>query len=134
MINGKNEKNNLKLMLADFCYFNRNTFGSRYTPLNIGLLAQYTNQEFGENISISLYKSVDKFLNQAKENPPDIVGLAVYYWNTALNQYVVKCLREMFGEKIVIVLGGRMTSLRYGTPEPHVHGNTFSSRLAVIWR
>ena len=106
MINGKNEKNNLKLMLADFCYFNRNTFGSRYTPLNIGLLAQYANQEFGKNISISLYKSVDKFLNQAKENPPDIVGLAVYFWNTALNQYVVKCLREMFGEKIVIVLGG----------------------------
>ncbi len=102
----KNGKSNLNLMLADFCYFNRFTLKSRYTPLNIGLLAQYINQEFGKNISISLYKSVDKFLNQAKENPPDIVGLAVYYWNTALNQYVVKCLREMFGEKVVIVLGG----------------------------
>ena len=106
MIILKNGKNKLNLMLADFCYFNRNTHNSRYTPLNIGLLAQYAKQEFGKNISISLYKSVDKFLNQAKENPPDIVGLAVYFWNTALNQYVVKCLREMFGEKIVIVLGG----------------------------
>ena len=36
----------------------------------------------------------------------NIVGLAVYYWNTAISQYVVKCLREMFGEKVVIVLGG----------------------------
>jgi|MDTC01.1.fsa_nt_gb radical SAM superfamily enzyme YgiQ (UPF0313 family) len=102
----KNGKSNLNLMLADFCYFNRFTLKSRYTPLNIGLLAQYINQEFGKNISISLYKSVDKFLNQAKENPPDIVGLAIYFWNTALNQYVVKNLREMFGEKVVIVLGG----------------------------
>ena len=102
----KNGKDKLNLMLADFCYFNRHTLGSRYTPLNIGLLAQYTKQEFGKNVNISLYKNVDKFLNQAKENPPDIVGLAVYYWNTALNQYVVKCLREMFGEKVIIVLGG----------------------------
>lgn len=106
MINGKNGHDNLRLMLADFCYYNRNTFNSRYTPLNLGLLAQYTNQEFGKNISTSLYKNVDKFLKNAKENPPDIVGLAVYFWNTALNQYVVKCLREMFGKKVVIVLGG----------------------------
>ena len=70
----KNGKDKLNLMLADFCYFNRNTFGSRYTPLNLGLLAQYTNQEFGKNISTSLYKKVDKFLKNAKENPPDIVG------------------------------------------------------------
>ena len=102
----KNKKSNLNIMFADLCYYNRHTLGNRYTPLGIGLIAQYVNQEFGKNISISLYKSVDKFLNQAKENPPDIVGLAVYYWNTAISQYVVKCLREMFGEKVVIVLGG----------------------------
>jgi len=102
----KNKKSNLNIMFTDFCYYNRYTLDNRYVPLNIGLIGQYINQEFGKNISVSLYKSVDKFLNQAKENPPDIVGLAIYFWNTAISQYAVKCLREMFGEKVVIVLGG----------------------------
>ena len=96
----KNGSRQLNIMLADFCYFNRHTLKSKYTPLNIALIAQYTNQEFGNDVNISLYKSVDKFLNQAKQNPPDLVGLAVYYWNNALNEYVVKCLREMFGKFI----------------------------------
>ncbi|MEC7833183.1 MAG: B12-binding domain-containing radical SAM protein [Pseudomonadota bacterium] len=96
----------LNIMLGDFCYFNRHTLHERYTPLGIGLIGQYTKQQFGEDVEISLYKSVDKFLEKATEKSPDVIGLSVYYWNMAQNQYVVKKIREMYGKNVIIVLGG----------------------------
>ena len=93
-------------MFADFAYFNRHTMFSRYTPIGIGMIAQYAKQEFGNDIEVSLYKNVDQFFDKAKENPPDIVGFSVYYWNLSINQYAVDRLREMFGQNVIIVLGG----------------------------
>ena len=86
----KNGDKKLNVMFGDFCYYNRHTLLQRYTPLGIGLIAQHSKQLFGNDIKVSLFKSVDKFIDQAKENPPDVVGLSIYYWNMALNQYVVK--------------------------------------------
>jgi len=93
-------------MFGDLCYQNRQTAYEQYVPLSIGMIAQYAKQEFGDDIKVSLYKNIDKFLDNATENPPDVVGLSVYYWNLALNQYLVKCIREKFGRNVVIVLGG----------------------------
>ena len=93
-------------MFGDFCYYNRHTLLTRYTPLGIGLIAQYATQQFGNDIKVSLFKNVDKFIDQAKQNPPDVVGLSIYYWNMALNQYVVKRLRKMFNRDVIIILGG----------------------------
>ena len=45
-------------------------------------------------------------MDRATKEPPDVVGLSVYYWNLDINQYLVKCLREMFGRDVIIVLGG----------------------------
>ena len=101
----KNGDRKLNVMFGDFCYYNRYTLLQRYTPLGIGLIAQYATQQFGNDIKVSLFKSVDKFIDQAKQNPPDVVGLSVYYWNIAINQYLIKCLREMFGKNVVIILG-----------------------------
>ena len=102
----KNRSRSLNIMFADFCYFNRHTLHSQFTPLSIGLIAQYAKQQFGNDIDVSLYKKVDKFLEKASQNPPDVVGLSVYYWNLNQNQYVVNQLRKMFGKNVVIVLGG----------------------------
>ena len=102
----KNGERKLNVMFGDFCYYNRHTLLSRYTPLGIGLIAQYATQQFGNDIKVSLFKSVDKFIDQAKQNPPDVVGLSIYYWNMALNQYVVKRLRKMFNRDVIIILGG----------------------------
>ena len=103
---GKNGKKCLNVMLGDFCYFNRHTLYARFTPLGIGMIAQYAKQKFGDDINVSLFKNAEKFLEQAQEKAPDVVGLAVYYWSNSLNQYVVKRLREMFGRNVIIVLGG----------------------------
>ena len=50
----------LNIMFADFSYFNRHTLNTLYTPLGIGLVAQYTKQFFGSQIDVSLYKKVDE--------------------------------------------------------------------------
>ncbi len=102
----KNGKRKLNIMFADFCYYNRHTMYSRYAPLSIGMIAQYSKQKFGEDINVSLFKNIEKFFEKAKENPPDVVGLSIYFWNKAINQYAVNRLRQMFGKKVIIVVGG----------------------------
>ena len=96
----------LNIMFGDFTYYNRHTIHSQYTPLGIGLIAQYANQQFGNDINVSLFKNIDKFFDKAKQNPPDVVALSVYYWNLNQNQYVVNKLRKMFGDRVIIILGG----------------------------
>ena len=96
----------LNIMFGDFCYYNQHTLHERYTPLGIGLVAQYVKDRFGDDVSVSLYKDVNKFLEKSREKAPDVIGLSVYYWNMAQNQYVVRCIREMYGDKVIIVLGG----------------------------
>ena len=87
----------LNVMFADFSYFNRHTINTLYVPLGIGLIAQYAKQIFGSQIDVSLYKKVDEFFESTNNKAPDVVGLSVYYWNKAINQYVVNRLRKMFG-------------------------------------
>ena len=102
----KGVNRSLNIMFGDFCYVNRHTHYAQYAPLAIGLIAQYAKQKFGNDIKVSLFKKADNFLDQATKKTPDVVGLSVYFWNTALNQYVVKRLREMFGRDVIIILGG----------------------------
>tara|TARA_Y100000590_G_scaffold332087_1_gene377540 strand:- start:1203 stop:3314 length:2112 start_codon:yes stop_codon:yes gene_type:complete len=96
----------LNVMLGNFTYFNKNTLHARFVPLGIGMIAQYAKQKFGDDINVSLFTRVDAFLEKAKEQVPDIVGLSIYFWADALNKYVVKRLREMYGNKVTIILGG----------------------------
>ena len=102
----KNGDRRLNVMFADLNYINRQTTNAQYIPLAIGLIAQYAKQQFGNEINLSLFRNIDKFLDCAAQTPPDIVGLSIYYWNTAQSQYLVNRLREMFGRKVIIVLGG----------------------------
>ncbi len=96
----------LKVMFTDFAYYNRYTKTQLYTPLGIGFIAQYAKQKFGNEIEVSLFKEINKFFDSVKEGAPDVVGLSLYYWNNSINQYVVKKLRKMFGNKVTIIIGG----------------------------
>ena len=103
----KNNKGKpLNVMFGDFCYYNRHTLFDRYTPLAIGQIAQYTKQEFDKDVRVSLFKNAEKFLDQATQNPPDVVAFSVYYWALAQTQYVVDRIRKMLGKNVIIVLGG----------------------------
>ena len=73
----KNGNRRLNVMLADLCYLNRLTVYQQYVPLAVGYIAQYAKKQFGEDINVSLFKNIDKFLDQAAQNPPDVIGLSV---------------------------------------------------------
>ena len=77
-----------------------------YVPLGIGYIAQYAKQKFGDNIRVSLHKEINKFFKEVKDDPPDVVGISLYYWNDAINKYVVNKLREILGKKVTIIIGG----------------------------
>jgi radical SAM superfamily enzyme YgiQ (UPF0313 family) len=94
----------LKILLGDLNYINRHS--RVYVPLNLGYIASYTTSEFGSDVDISLYNDPDQFLENAKNEKPDIVGLAFRGWNTSLNKAVVRQLRERYGKNLVIVWGG----------------------------
>ena len=95
----------LNVMLADFSYYNVHTINSKVVPLGIGFIGQYAKQKFGKDVNLSLYKKVDKFFEDAIENPPDVVGIALYYWANYLNKSVVKRLRALFKDKVKIIIG-----------------------------
>ena len=65
----KSGNRSLNVMLGDISYFNRQRVHAQYVPLAIGMIAQYAKQEFGNDINLSLFKSIDKFLEKTSENP-----------------------------------------------------------------
>jgi len=99
----------LRVMLGDLTYFNKYRGWMQVVPINIGFIGQYTNQQFGQNVSVSLHKNPLDFLETLKAGKPDVVGLSQYYWNTDLNRMVIKRIRDLYGDDVVIALGGPST-------------------------
>ena len=78
----KNGSRTLNVMFGDFCYKNRHTLYAQYTPLAIGLIAQYAKQQFGNDIKVSLFKTIDKFFRSSCSANPRccwFVGLFLEY-------------------------------------------------------
>lgn len=96
----------LRILLGDLGYFNKYTRQTMNVPLNIGYVAQYAVQSFGNDIEVKLFKDPAKLLECAEQSKPDVVGLSFYYWNTDLNAAVVKRLRNRFGSELIVVYGG----------------------------
>ncbi|SVD01035.1 uncharacterized protein METZ01_LOCUS353889, partial [marine metagenome] len=88
----------LKICFGDLSYHNRHTLTTRYTPLNVGFLAQFIEQKFANDVTISIYKEVSKFLSRLEIDPPEVVGLSLYYWNTELTRYAVDYIRNRYGD------------------------------------
>jgi radical SAM superfamily enzyme YgiQ (UPF0313 family) len=70
----------LKIYLGDLTY-DTVTLSTEVFPLNIGYIAAYALERFGEQIEVRLFKYIadlDRALNQ---EPPDLLGLSNYCWN-----------------------------------------------------
>lgn len=96
----------LRIVLGDLYYFNKHTRLWLFTPENLGFIAEQTKNAFGNQVAVSLFKDPQKLLDETKTDKPDIVGLALYFWNSSLNHTIVKILRERYGKDLLIVFGG----------------------------
>jgi len=78
-------KKNLNIYLADLTY-DTIILVSDTIPINIGFIASYLMKNFN-NINIELFKYPNELLNKIKKNPPDVLGLSNYSWNSNLSEH-----------------------------------------------
>ena len=76
-------------------------------PLNLGYLSSYAKKYFSkpENLDIRLFVYPNDILDEIKNDPPDILGLASYTWNDNLNLQILKYTKEL-SPKTVTIMGG----------------------------
>lgn len=97
----------LNIVLADLTYFNRYTETQVCIPVGIGYIASYVKSIFFDKVSIELYKNPEELLSSIYLNKPKIVGLSLFYWNTALVKLVISGIKARYGDEVFIVLGGQ---------------------------
>jgi len=74
-------------------------------PVNLGYVGSYAKKIYGNLIEISLFKYPNTAINAIKKNPPDVLGLSNYSWNSFLSEQVAK-IAKLNNPKVVTVQGG----------------------------
>jgi radical SAM superfamily enzyme YgiQ (UPF0313 family) len=94
----------LSIYLGDLTYTTLSLATDAF-PLNIGFIAAYAKQTFGEEIELRLFKYVDDLEQAINEKAPDILGLSNYPWNFNLGQEFFRMTREL-SPQTICVMGG----------------------------
>lgn len=74
-------------------------------PINIGFIGSYTKKLFGSAVDISLFKYPATVLEAIRDNPPDLIGLSNYSWNSNLSERIAAAARAA-NPAVVAVQGG----------------------------
>ena len=74
-------------------------------PINIGFIASYIKKIYGDRVDITLFKYADDIIKEIKSNPPDVIGLSNYSWNSNLSEFLIS-LAKKHNPNIVTVQGG----------------------------
>ena len=83
----------LKIYLGDLTY-NTIAVSTESLPINIGFIASYCIQQFGNKVDITLFKYIDDLEKAISESPPDILGLSNYCWCQNVSQEMFKLFTE----------------------------------------
>jgi radical SAM superfamily enzyme YgiQ (UPF0313 family) len=74
-------------------------------PLNVGYIGAYAKKMHGDKIEISLFKYAEKVIEAIKNDPPDVLALSNYSWNSLLSERVAEIAKSV-NPKVVTVQGG----------------------------
>ena len=96
----------LRIVLCDLSYDIKSMQGSLYVPLGVGYLAAYVHKKYAGLIDIKIFKDPIKLFEYFKIARADVIGFSHYFWNSSLNEMVIKKIRREYRENIKIVLGG----------------------------
>ena len=94
----------LKIYLCDLTY-DTIILVSDTIPINIGFIASYLKSKLKDKISIELFKYPNDLLSHIKKQPPDILGLSNYSWNSNLSENFAKIAKK-FNPNCVVLQGG----------------------------
>ena len=93
-----------KIYLADLTY-DTVTLSNETFPLNVGYIAAYCYKQFGHDMDITLFKYIKDLENSILDNPPDILALSNYAWNTNVDYEIFKIFSQI-NPNGIIVWGG----------------------------
>ncbi|OGQ07189.1 MAG: hypothetical protein A3G32_04240 [Deltaproteobacteria bacterium RIFCSPLOWO2_12_FULL_40_28] len=74
-------------------------------PINIGFIGAYANKIHGKNIELSFFKYPNTVIQAIKDNPPDVIALSNYSWNSNLSEMMVG-LAKKYNPNVVTIQGG----------------------------
>ncbi|MDC0059878.1 radical SAM protein, partial [Pelagibacteraceae bacterium] len=94
----------LKIYLCDLTY-DTIILVSDTIPINIGFIGSYMKKKFGNNIEISLFKYPNTAIEAIKKEPPDLICLSNYSWNSNLSEYVASIAKKI-NPKVITTQGG----------------------------
>ena len=95
---------NVKIYLADLTHCGTVTNADTF-PYGIGCIASYAKQQFGDAISVDLFKLPHDLDAALKAEPPDILCFSNYVWNYYLTTAFARRVRQKWPH-IPIVMGG----------------------------
>lgn len=76
-------------------------------PLNVANVGAYLKKVYGDKIDLRLFKYPDKLLAAVDRDPPLILGLSHYAWNSHLNTCVANYVKKYY-PNVLIIMGGPM--------------------------
>jgi radical SAM superfamily enzyme YgiQ (UPF0313 family) len=91
-------------------------------PLGCSLIATYLKKNVNFDLDIKIFKSADKAIQFFQEWKPDVIGLAQYSWNSELNLFVAKMVKQK-KPSCVIVAGGPNLHLTRNSREKFLNEN-----------
>jgi len=94
----------LRVYLCDLTY-DTIILVSDTIPINIGFIGSYMKKIFGEKVDLSLFKYPNDAIHAIKNNPPDIICLSNYSWNSNLSENVASIAKK-FNSNVLTVQGG----------------------------
>ena len=74
-------------------------------PINIGFIAAYAKNLFGDDIELSLFKYPQTILDAIRQSPPDVLALSNYSWNGHLSERLSRFAKE-HNPEVITVQGG----------------------------
>ena len=74
-------------------------------PVNIGYIGAYAKKVHGSDIDISLFKYPESAIAAIKSDPPDILALSNYSWNSNLSERMARLAKNV-NPDVVTVQGG----------------------------
>jgi radical SAM superfamily enzyme YgiQ (UPF0313 family) len=87
-------KKPLKIFLGDLTY-DTISISTDSIPLNIGYIASYCIDKFGQDVEISLFKYIDKLDKAINDSPPNILALSNYCWNQHIDLEMFRILSKV---------------------------------------
>ena len=91
----------LKIYLGDLTYTTISLATDAF-PLNVGYIASYCKDKFGEDVEIQLFKYIDEIDDAITSSPPDVLALSNYAWNHNVSYEIFALLKKSNPDGITV--------------------------------